>query len=87
MAADRRPAATARAGFTNLFGKIDDAPVNGLKLPLEVMEAAKAKAVEANLPFQEFLREVVTIGVMGREEVKRRFDARLDTIAGKVKEK
>lgn len=85
MARSREPSAS-RSGFTGLFGKIDDEPVNGLRLPITVIERAKQRAVEAGLPFHEYLREIVTLGVMGRDEVERRFRARLDAIERKVHE-
>jgi hypothetical protein len=76
----------ARSGFTGLFGKLDDRPVNGLKLPIEVVERARERAGEAGLPFHEYLREIVSLTVMGRDEAERRFRTRLDAIAGTVKE-
>lgn len=85
MAADRDPLA-ARTGFSNLFGKLDDEPVNGMKLPIVVVKVAKERAAAAELPYQEYLREIITIGVMGRGEVERKFARRLDAIEGKVKE-
>jgi hypothetical protein len=73
-----------RTGVTSSFGKLDDSPINGLKLPLEVMERAKARAIDAGLPFKEYIREIVVMGVMGRDEVQRRWAERMDAIAGKV---
>jgi hypothetical protein len=76
----------ARNGFTDLFGKLEKSPIPGLLLPKEVTERAQRLASEEGLPFQEYLREKFVVSVMGRDEVERRFRARLDAIAGKPKE-
>lgn len=78
--------AESRSGFTNLYGKLSDEPINGLKLPIEVLERLREEAGVVGLPFHEFLREVLTLRVFPREEVERAFAKRLDAIEGKVKE-
>ena len=85
-ASPKDPPAAARHGFTDLFGKLEKTPVPGLLLPREVTERAQRLACEQGQPFQEFLRERFVVSVMGRDEVERRFRARLDAIAGKPKE-
>ena len=84
--ADRDPN-FSRSGFTGLLGKLSEEPINGLKLPIIVEEKAKLLAAEAHLPFNEWLREVISISVIGRDEMERRFRARLDSIVGPVKER
>lgn len=76
----------ARSGTSGLLGKLSEEPINGLKLPVIVEEKAKLLAAEAHLPFLEWLREVVSLSVMGRDELERRFRARLDAIEGKGNE-
>lgn len=84
--ADRDPD-FSRSGFTGLFGKLSSEPINGLKLPIVVEEKAKLMAAEAHLPYSEWLREVISLAVMGRDEAERRFRARLDAIEGKVEQR
>lgn len=73
----------SRSGTSGLFGKLSQDSIKNLKLPIVVEEQAKLLAVEAHLPFSEYLRELISISVMGRNEVERRFRARLDAIEGK----
>lgn len=85
MPRERMPA-FARTGNTNLFGKLDPKRINDFKLPTEVLDRAITRANEFGMPLQEYLREVVCIGVMGREEVERRVRARIDAMTGKPRE-
>lgn len=76
----------ARSGTSGLLGKLSEESINGLKLPVIVEEKAKLLAVEAHLPYLEWLRECISLTVMGRDELERRFRARLDAIEGKAGE-
>lgn len=78
--------AFARSGQSGLFGKLADEPINGLKVPREVQDRLLEMSHEAGLPFQELIRELLTIAAFGRAEVERRFQARLDAIEGKVEQ-
>jgi hypothetical protein len=82
----KAPPAFSRSGVTNLFGKVDSVSLKDFRLPAVVLERAKERAADAGLPLQEYLREMVTLGVMGREEVERMFARRLDAMTGKARE-
>jgi hypothetical protein len=77
----------ARSGTSGLLGKLSEDPINGLKLPVVVEEKAKLLAAEAHLPYLEWLRECISLAVIGRDELERRFHARLDAIEGKTQER
>ncbi len=76
----------ARSGFTNPFGKLDDDPIPAFKVPLVVRQRLQTMANEVGMPFQEFLREVLTIAAMGPDAVKDAYVQRVESIGKTLKE-
>lgn len=77
----------ARGGFTNPFGKISAKALRNIRLPMAVQEELERQAAEIRIPVHEFVRELVTVRVMGTDRVKATFAKRIEAIDGSVSEK
>jgi hypothetical protein len=69
----------ARRGTTSPLGKVMS-PLGTLRLRGETEAALRAAAARQGMPVMEFVREVLEVGLHGREEVERRHTLRLDAI-------
>jgi hypothetical protein len=74
----------ARSGFTSPFGKLGE-PF-WMQLPIDIEEIHRRRASEAQLPWREYVREVMCIAAVGREQAERAAADRISAIAGKLPE-